>query len=272
MKLQKKLLVALLAVGFTAGAANVHASMALSNTGDGSLFLSVFNGSNKSAIFDLGQTISTFLPAAQSAAGTKLTWNLAGNANYSQAWADYAAATPVMGASRFDVAAMDSLSPIRYLSTSSSTLATIKTQSTSALGGFSQVDTYVNISNLNGTHPTVADGGSVSVTLTGDDFFVNGKGDNWKGKAPFVSTAAIDTDNPFYMLTPGSSALAKAVVTPYGSTNGTTFTPGVFNLSNTGMLTYSVAPSAVPIPAAAWLLGSGLIGLVGVARRRSPQA
>ena len=28
------------------------------------------------------------------------------------------------------------------------------------------------------------------------------------------------------------------------------------------------APSAVPVPAAAWLLGSGLVGLVGVARRK----
>ncbi|TCV83395.1 VPLPA-CTERM sorting domain-containing protein [Sulfurirhabdus autotrophica] len=30
----------------------------------------------------------------------------------------------------------------------------------------------------------------------------------------------------------------------------------------------TVVPSAVPVPAAAWLLGSGLLGLVGVARRR----
>lgn len=30
--------------------------------------------------------------------------------------------------------------------------------------------------------------------------------------------------------------------------------------------------SAVPIPAAAWLLGSGLLGLVGVARRKTKVA
>jgi hypothetical protein len=30
-------------------------------------------------------------------------------------------------------------------------------------------------------------------------------------------------------------------------------------------------PSEVPVPAAAWLLGSGLLGMVGVSRRRNPQ-
>ena len=30
----------------------------------------------------------------------------------------------------------------------------------------------------------------------------------------------------------------------------------------------AVTPSAIPVPAAVWLFGSGLLGLVGVARRR----
>lgn len=34
----------------------------------------------------------------------------------------------------------------------------------------------------------------------------------------------------------------------------------------------TATPSAIPVPAAVWLFGSGLIGLVGVARRRKAQA
>lgn len=41
-------------------------------------------------------------------------------------------------------------------------------------------------------------------------------------------------------------------------------------LSSTGTL--SVSPTAVPLPAAVWLLGSGLLGLIGVGRRRAAAA
>jgi len=44
---------------------------------------------------------------------------------------------------------------------------------------------------------------------------------------------------------------------------------GTINIdSATGVVSYN-AVSAVPVPAAVWLFGSGLMGLVGVARRRS---
>jgi len=45
---------------------------------------------------------------------------------------------------------------------------------------------------------------------------------------------------------------------------GTAMTAGPF----TGFSPYFNVTTAVPIPAAAWLFGSGLLGLVGVARRR----
>lgn len=47
-------------------------------------------------------------------------------------------------------------------------------------------------------------------------------------------------------------------------TAGSAVFPG-FHPTFTGSLN---APAAVPIPAAAWLMGSGLVGLVGVARRK----
>jgi hypothetical protein len=43
---------------------------------------------------------------------------------------------------------------------------------------------------------------------------------------------------------------------------------GLFTLSNSGVLSYAAAPSAVPVPAAAWLFGSALAALGIIPRRR----
>ena len=44
-------------------------------------------------------------------------------------------------------------------------------------------------------------------------------------------------------------------------------TPGSTNIAGTGDCS-AIVVSAVPVPAAAWLFGSGIIGLVGMARRK----
>lgn len=47
---------------------------------------------------------------------------------------------------------------------------------------------------------------------------------------------------------------------------------GPFQNFNANFNLQGITPSAVPVPAAVWLLGSGLLGLVGVARRKNAVA
>jgi hypothetical protein len=61
-----------------------------------------------------------------------------------------------------------------------------------------------------------------------------------------------------------------ATVKPLHYTNGSG--AGQFTLSAQGDLQYSIPGGAVPLPAAVWLFGSGLLGLIGVGRRRVQQA
>jgi hypothetical protein len=48
---------------------------------------------------------------------------------------------------------------------------------------------------------------------------------------------------------------------------------GLLNANTSIVLgTFNLTPAAVPVPAAAWLFGSALLGLLGVARRKMPLA
>jgi hypothetical protein len=83
----------------------------------------------------------------------------------------------------------------------------------------------------------------------------------------------------------GSSMNGFSFTTPYAPVTGTdnnyflwsnSYTGGPSLIGNGGIVEWGhivapdfSAPAAVPVPAAAWLFGSGLLGLFGVARRKA---
>ncbi|HTV50582.1 MAG TPA: VPLPA-CTERM sorting domain-containing protein [Steroidobacteraceae bacterium] len=110
--------------------------------------------------------------------------------------------------------------------------------------------------SFNATYPNGVIGSSLSatgnnVTLYGTDIDA---GNN-----------ALSTALPFYALTVGSSTVTGA------GSDEVPFLLGTFSITGTGsaMELVFTAANSVPLPAAVWLLGSGLLGLVGVGRRRA---
>ncbi|MGP8034618.1 MAG: VPLPA-CTERM sorting domain-containing protein [Steroidobacteraceae bacterium] len=92
--------------------------------------------------------------------------------------------------------------------------------------------------------------------------FISKAGDKYGGNLPYSASG-----------TAGGASLEMFDLTQNGTKSGTSPTvsaayAGVWALSSTGDLTYTVPSQTVPLPAAAWLLGSGILGLAGIARRR----
>ncbi len=77
------------------------------------------------------------------------------------------------------------------------------------------------------------------------------------GGKSFLTIGDIDNSVPFYSV---------LMLGDYSTVQPTKL-PNVWKLTKAGDLTYAPV-SAVPVPAAVWLFGSGLLGLVSVARRR----
>lgn len=300
MKHKLKLLVA--ATAMAAGlAGQASAAILPSTSGNGELFLVAWSESlQRSYTRDLGIQMNDFLTASNQGSATGGTV-----APVAGSYAFNPSATPAIGSGNVTTAgysltfqadalmmswlgtgttlasdvvwmvgAMDGVGTgqngRRYLSTVSpgTTETTVETLTNSRLANFTTGDVLITNVNTMGTHATGANGSATATPGDGGAYAPASFGSRWNFNSNvWTSTAGVDQSMNFYFLTPTStSGLATIRADQYANTQGAS----LWTLASSGTLMYSAAAvSEVPIPAAVWLFGSGLIGLIGIGRRRN---
>lgn len=260
-----------------AGAA--HADLQAPGSNNGSLTLVAFNtATNAYYMRDTGFLLNSFLPTGVttlagdgSVSGNRtpeagLTLDKTNTASFADAsfssWLSGQTLTDV----KWFLNATDSVTNSGALTQRRFLTSSINGAETATNG---QVDNFVGTGSAGGLATQFGTGG-LSVTGTGAP---SGWGSNFGLGADGLASIG-DSANLFYFVRAaytGGSANA-ATTTKFGnSANFATVT-----LAANGDFTYQLAaaeaPAAVPVPAAVWLLGSGLMALGGAARRRKAAA
>lgn len=267
MKMKMKALVAVTAMAIGAQAQAAINSDAATVDGSGELFLSVVDRGPvpKSYILDLGVTAATFL--ASDSASYSLSF--AADSNLTSFLAS------ATGTVSWNLAAGHAVSDwtsnnYGYMSTAPTALIanTNTPQGFTGIGNaLGQIDIYTASANLALTGAAKTDmsiNTSVTVNSSSNAFYDFGTwGDTWSNS--HSTEATLGSSMAFYLVAGDYSADPEA-----GNVSRVQQFSGEWTLASNGLLTYSTAtPPTVPVPAAVWLLGSALIGMVGVARRKS---
>jgi len=114
---------------------------------------------------------------------------------------------------------------------------------------------------------TLANPNSAISSASGPAGFLGGSwGYNFGGATQFNNTVAgFGSDQLMSFIALGATDVSDLSGTPIS----TTFANGKWHVNaTTGTVSYVGQVSAVPVPAAIWLFGSGLLGLVGISRRK----
>lgn len=145
------------------------------------------------------------------------------------------------------------------------------TGSYSTMGGIDlSDDTILQLGSVTGTSGTGDIGSTVSFGASGS---INMVGFSFASFTPVVDVFTIGgwqldltsltiIDQTSDILTLSGSGLLS------GNTFDNTGVNWTFSANSSGS-SYSMTVTAVPVPAAIWLFGSGLLGLIGVARRKA---
>ncbi|MEI7464875.1 MAG: VPLPA-CTERM sorting domain-containing protein [Burkholderiales bacterium] len=257
-------------------ASSAHADLANNSSGNSSLALVAFNQTTGSYyVRDLGYTLNTFLPnsvttTATDGGGSAVSGNKTPGSGLNITWAAGTFSSwltdQTSGTIAWTVAAGDGLTAAGTSNLSRALVA--------ATGGAPS-----NITN-NVVRNAVSTSAGVSGLAT-----QNNDGTSWYDKTGATVIGTFTANNGFnglnslntaanlyyYVTTAGTGASTTAA-------NGSTFANSLYTatltLASSGVLTYDLQPavSAVPLPAAAWLMGAGLVGLGGMVRRRKAAA
>ena len=275
MKFQLKALAAALALAVTLPA---HAAIDKANTGNGSLVLTLLDRVGTiSATFDLGKNYSDFsvapnvaantganggfLTSNVDAAGTSFSWNLT-QGDYAAAWTSFLQ-VGTLANTQWGVLAGDNLGSLAggrgYITTAFTAGTAIKSSEVST--DTSNLDTYLTQVNTEGNHAAVADGASSAIS-----------GSGYAGSAVFGPNGALSGKGPTTLGAVGSDVgviQVSTVASSISPANQYTFANNAhFNLSSTGLLTYSTTAVAAVPEADTWAMMFMGLGLMGFIARR----
>lgn len=278
MKFNLKMIAIASAMASMAGAA--HADLTPTSTNNGSLVLTAFNTVTRDWYMrDTGFLMNSFLPTGVttlsgdgSVSGDKtpeagLNLNKTNTASFADGAFGTWLSTQVAADVRWFVSAVDNVGT----STTTNVKRMITSSANLAESAFnSNIDSYIGSGNAGGLTTFFGVGG-LSKTESGTapaswDINFNIGAD---------SLASIGQDaGLFYFARTVGTGTTGAIAN--GGAYGNSLNKAVVTLAANGDFSYTLAaaeaPAAVPVPAAAWLLGSGLVALGGAARRRKAAA